>query len=211
MNLSAEIDTFEAELETQCQQIPNGERYLAAGRSLLAGMRADLAAGHEWPVRTLLDVIRESWAGIRERALKWHWAKRGERVATPAPVTVKALSVKQPWAHAIIHLGKSIENRTWSTDYRGPLAIHASKSIDGSVSVFPDGTKVPFEACQIRGKVIGIVDLVDCRPYSGAPGSVWAECGLICWRLANPRPLREPFDFRGQVDLFDVPAEGLTC
>lgn len=40
---------------------------------------------------------------------------------------MKALSVKQPWAWAIIHAGKDIEKRTWRTDYRGPLLIHAGK------------------------------------------------------------------------------------
>ncbi|MBL8866467.1 MAG: ASCH domain-containing protein, partial [Planctomycetia bacterium] len=39
-----------------------------------------------------------------------------------------ALSIHQPWAHAILHFGKSVENRTWSTSYRGPLLIHAAKS-----------------------------------------------------------------------------------
>jgi len=36
-----------------------------------------------------------------------------------------ALTVKQPWAWAIAHAGKRIENRSWRMDYRGDLAIHA--------------------------------------------------------------------------------------
>lgn len=40
---------------------------------------------------------------------------------------VKALSLWQPWA-SLIALGvKTIETRSWSTKYRGPLAIHAAK------------------------------------------------------------------------------------
>jgi len=41
---------------------------------------------------------------------------------------VKALSIRQPWAFAICHLGKRIENRDWRypPSYRGPLLIHAS-------------------------------------------------------------------------------------
>jgi hypothetical protein len=38
---------------------------------------------------------------------------------------VKALTVQQPWAWAIIHGGKDVENRTQAWSYRGPLAIHA--------------------------------------------------------------------------------------
>ncbi len=38
------------------------------------------------------------------------------------------LSVRQPWAFAIAHLGKDRENRSWqyTTKYRGPLLIQAS-------------------------------------------------------------------------------------
>lgn len=38
---------------------------------------------------------------------------------------MRAITVKQPWAWAIAHGGKSIENRSRGTTYRGPLAIHA--------------------------------------------------------------------------------------
>jgi hypothetical protein len=40
---------------------------------------------------------------------------------------VKALSLWQPWA-SLVALGvKTIETRSWSTSYRGPLAIHAAR------------------------------------------------------------------------------------
>jgi hypothetical protein len=45
---------------------------------------------------------------------------------------MKALSVRQPWAWAIIHAGKDIENWTWRTHYRGEVAIHASSKMDES-------------------------------------------------------------------------------
>ncbi|WP_090371383.1 ASCH domain-containing protein [Nitrosospira sp. Nl5] len=38
-----------------------------------------------------------------------------------------ALSVQQPWAELIITGCKSIEIRSWQTDYRGPLWIHAGR------------------------------------------------------------------------------------
>ena len=42
---------------------------------------------------------------------------------------MKALSIRQPWAAAIVQLGKNIENRTWATRFRGPILIHAAKTI----------------------------------------------------------------------------------
>src|SRR5690606_17578579 len=40
----------------------------------------------------------------------------------------RALSVRQPWAEAIIGHGKTIENRRWDTGWRGSLLIHAAKA-----------------------------------------------------------------------------------
>ncbi len=53
---------------------------------------------------------------------------------------MKALSLRQPWAWAILHAGKRIENRDWGTAYRGPLLLHASKSV-GSRMAFDDAVE----------------------------------------------------------------------
>jgi hypothetical protein len=39
---------------------------------------------------------------------------------------MKALTLHQPWASLIAEGVKTIETRSWSTKYRGPLAIHAA-------------------------------------------------------------------------------------
>lgn len=46
---------------------------------------------------------------------------------------MKALSIRQPWAWAILQAGKRIENREWraAPTYRGPLLIHAAKGCTG--------------------------------------------------------------------------------
>ena len=45
---------------------------------------------------------------------------------------MRALTVRQPWAWAIIHGGKDVENRTRNLtgSYRGPVAIHAGLQVD---------------------------------------------------------------------------------
>lgn len=40
---------------------------------------------------------------------------------------MKALTITQPWATLVAIGAKRIETRSWSTSYRGPLAIHAAK------------------------------------------------------------------------------------
>jgi hypothetical protein len=41
---------------------------------------------------------------------------------------MKALTLYQPWATLVAIGAKRIETRSWSTNYRGPLAIHAGKN-----------------------------------------------------------------------------------
>ena len=47
---------------------------------------------------------------------------------------MKALSLTQPWATLVAQGAKRIETRSWSTNYCGPLAIHASKSLPAWVA-----------------------------------------------------------------------------
>lgn len=44
---------------------------------------------------------------------------------------MKALTLWQPWASLIAVGAKTIETRSWSTTYRGPLAIHAAATTKG--------------------------------------------------------------------------------
>lgn len=49
-------------------------------------------------------------------------------------IALKTLSIHQPYATLIVYGIKRFEFRSWSTDYRGPLLIHASQKEDD----FPD-------------------------------------------------------------------------
>lgn len=40
---------------------------------------------------------------------------------------MKAISLWQPWASLIANGAKKIETRSWPTNYRGPILIHAAK------------------------------------------------------------------------------------
>jgi hypothetical protein len=76
---------------------------------------------------------------------------------------MKALSLHQPWASLVVDGHKRIETRSWSTPYRGPLAIHASKAMtqdgwDLTAELAAGG--IAFDATE-RGAIIGMVDLVD--------------------------------------------------
>jgi hypothetical protein len=117
---------------------------------------------------------------------------------------MRILTIKQPWAHAIIFGGKDVENRTWSTAYRGPVAIHAGMSYDEA------GRDVVVEAPPAtlidRGVIIGVTHLVDVVRDSP---SAWAEQGedVFHWVLANPMPLRVPIAFKGALGLTRITPE----
>lgn len=106
---------------------------------------------------------------------------------------MKALSIRQPWAHMIIHGGKDIENRTWKTKLRGRFLVHASKGMTKQEYQFVVEycarrelpSPPPYDQLK-RGGVIGTVELVDCIYSSDSP---W-YMGDVGFVLANPSPLQ---------------------
>jgi hypothetical protein len=122
---------------------------------------------------------------------------------------MKALSVCQPWAWAIVAGLKTVENRTRRTRHRGPLVVHASRSRRHLGQDFGDLLPglPPWEGLDY-GALVGVVEVVDCVPVAEVEGDPFAV-GPWCWLLARARRVR-PVPFRGQVGLFDVPDQLLV-
>jgi hypothetical protein len=145
---------------------------------------------------------------------------------------VKALSLWQPWASLVVAGAKRIETRSWWTDYRGPLLIHAAgKATRAQIELrHEEPFRSALERAGVRrwqdlplGAVIGVVELVDVRQIHG-PGAVvveprakWIEppplpelafgdyqAGRFAWLLRNPRALPEPVPRRARQRLFEV-------
>lgn len=120
---------------------------------------------------------------------------------------LKCLTVSQPYAWAIIHGAKRIENRTWRTPYRGPLLIHAGLSREWMGPFLCDGQ--PAEADMVFGAAIGVIDLVDIVRFEDEKDDPFAF-GPWCWRLRNPRPFPAPVPMKGKLHLFDPPSHLLS-
>ena len=85
------------------------------------------------------------------------------------------LSIRQPWAWAILHAGKDIENRNWATKFRGKFLIHAAKGCtkeeyESAVDYIEtyaekEGLKVPPLAELQRGGIVGMAEIVGCVTY----------------------------------------------
>lgn len=116
---------------------------------------------------------------------------------------MKAISIKQPWAAAIIHHGKDIENRTWRSNYRGELFIHASKGFDKEgyrfliekgIFIQPEWFTLPGGS----GGIIGKVQMVDCITESESEWFV----GPFGFKLEKPEPISF-IPMKGRLSIFD--------
>lgn len=119
---------------------------------------------------------------------------------------MKAISIKQPWAWAILHAGKNVENRTWATKYRGPLAIHAGKAYDHEGEAFLRnvmGLDVPADLP--KGGIVGVVEVMDCVT---SPDQVWGSpewfSGPYGWVLGSAIPLTFAL-YKGKLGFMEVP------
>lgn len=118
---------------------------------------------------------------------------------------MKALTLQQPWASAVFAAEpqrKDIENRQRRTSIRGPVAIHAGKSIDTRAQ-FPEGVKLPESRHLARGAILGVADLVDVVEKHS---SAWFT-GPVGYVLANPRPLFQPIAISGRNGLWEIPTK----
>lgn len=112
---------------------------------------------------------------------------------------VKAISIQQPWAWAILHAGKDIENRNWSTTFRGDVAIHATRMQQDWK--LPPGVTPPTEQDLTLRAIIGVVEIVDVVTRSS---SRWFT-GPYGFVLRNPRVLQKPVTCPGNLRLWTVP------
>lgn len=110
-----------------------------------------------------------------------------------------ALTLIQPWA-SLVMLGKDVENRSWPTNHRGRLLIHAGLKVDPRGFEMAEDLGILLPDDLPAGGIIGKVDVVGCVKDADSP---WAMPGQWHWQLANPRPMRfRPL--RGQMGLFHV-------
>lgn len=131
---------------------------------------------------------------------------------------VKALTIWQPYASWIVDGAKLVENRTWVTQYRGPLVIHAGVN-EAEVKRLKCQAKYPL------GYVLGTVDLVACETLAKLrslaetegddyrlPGSRQSlvkilehnhTLGPVCWILENAQKFEQPISAIGKQGLWD--------
>jgi hypothetical protein len=117
------------------------------------------------------------------------------RIMTMSDLPIRALSIRQPWAWAIIYADKDVENRSWQAvnhglKVRGRIAVHASggmlrwEYVGAAAFMDEIGVQCPPAIDLKRGGIIGSVEIIDVvSDYQ----SHWffGPRGLI---LRNPKP-----------------------
>jgi hypothetical protein len=132
--------------------------------------------------------------------------------------TIKALSIKQPWAWGICNLPdefkKFIENRTWNTKFRGEFLVHASKGFDADgyerikwyLQELGYKGEIPTKKEFVYGALVGKTELIDVIQKDT---SIWFE-GEYGYVLKNSMALKEPIPYKGQLNFFNVDKNVLT-
>lgn len=132
------------------------------------------------------------------------------------------ISVKPPWSEFIIAGIKTVENRTWTSSYRGPLIIHASSNFDSLWDINQSlnllipanhhlkkmhyargGSPAPMHL----GHLVGAVRMTNATPLT--INSPFSEPGLIHHLYTNALRFPNPFPYKGKTKLFDVPLTSL--
>ena len=133
---------------------------------------------------------------------------------------MKALTLTQPYATAVALGIKRVETRSWRTNYRGELAIHAAIGFPRwardfrmtELALGRGAARIP------RGAVVAIVQLVDCRRVEEVAIEIsqddpqrWGiehlygdySPGRWAWVLADVEPLAEPVCVKGALGLWE--------
>ena len=124
---------------------------------------------------------------------------------------MKAISLTSPWAWAILHAGKRIENRCWSSSHRGRVGLHAAKgmtqedyeSAEFFMRSIPGCPPLPDFHDLPRGAMVGSIEIVDCVKASDSP---WFQ-GPYGFVLRNPICLRAPVPCKGALNFWDIPED----
>lgn len=125
---------------------------------------------------------------------------------------MKALSVRQPWSWLVLYAAKDIENRTWKTQVRGRVLLHAAKGMtreewlrgmayaEHVAKVSPNLLRAGLPDTLERGGLVGSVEIVDCVTESSSP---W-YMGAVGFVLRDPRPMSF-IPCKGALNFFEIP------
>lgn len=125
---------------------------------------------------------------------------------------MKVLSIKEPFATLIKDEVKIYETRSWKTNYRGEVYIHASKAISKSDNV---EKAIPYLKSELKpGYILCKCNLVDCiymteefiqkiKNDTNESDYGLYEVGRYAWKLELVEVLKEPIPAKGKLGIWN--------
>ncbi len=129
---------------------------------------------------------------------------------------MKALSLQEPWATLIRAGVKRIETRSWKTNYRGPLLIHASQRpvsandahIQALLRLIPGvPTGCGHLLCRCRLADCVYMDAAFLEKMQADPQELLCgdyREGRYAWLLTDIEPLDPPIPAKGHLGLWNA-------
>lgn len=125
-------------------------------------------------------------------------------------IIVKALTIREPWASLIVNGYKEYEFRSWKTNYRGKILIHAGI---GSDKEYLDRFK-EYDLEYGKGEIIGEAELVDCIKVSDEFQKVLNNKNRLvygsnnydqkyAWKLINIKKYDKRIPVKGKLSLWE--------
>lgn len=112
---------------------------------------------------------------------------------------MKAISIHADYAYDIANNIKTIETRSWPTNYRGDILICSTVA----------GKNKTTSKSFIFGNAIAVATLKDCQPFTRQDRKKalvhWSinMQGMYSWHLTNIRPIK-PIPIKGQQRIYNV-------
>ena len=123
---------------------------------------------------------------------------------------MKALTIKQPWTSLIIEGYKKYEFRSWKTNYRGKILIHAGLTLEKDMlERFKE-----YDLNYDLGCIIGEVEITDCilvdkefnDELNNINSLVYTKSNHVekyAWKLENIKKYDKPIYIKGKLGLWN--------
>ena len=123
---------------------------------------------------------------------------------------MKVLTIKEPWASLIIEKYKEYEFRSWKTNYRGKILIHAGLSLEKDMANRFKEYNLDYKC----GYIIGEAELVDCIKVDEKLNNYLKELNPLvyarsnhvenyAWKLENIKKYDKPIPVKGKLGLWN--------
>ena len=129
---------------------------------------------------------------------------------------MKVLTIKQPWASLIVNGYKKYEFRSWKTNYRGKILIHAGMSIENDMALKVKKYNLEY----VKGAIIGEAEIVDCILVDEQFNNQLIQIDKVvygknnhittyAWKLENIKKYDNPIYIKGKLGLWNYECDDI--